>query len=128
MQKMAYPVIIPDDALKSDPTLTIVSDIVSITIMKTFNLLKDNMHYILFGLLLNPVLFLHMFNCLLTYTRESRKMPNMISSYIEPHIDINNNPSHATIFILFIVFAQWQAIQRCLSGPTGSRAVLEDNS
>jgi hypothetical protein len=83
-------------------------------VKKAVELVKNNTHYLFPAIILNPILFLHALNAILTASLPDLNIPYTTRTWFQPHLDINNSNTVATIYTFFIIVVQGFACQYCI--------------
>jgi hypothetical protein len=74
--------------------------------------ISDYFNLLLPCIFLNPVLFLHSLNALLTYLLPCLEGYDCTRTYVQPHLDLHEDEHLCWLYTAFILFAQLIAFRR----------------
>jgi hypothetical protein len=74
--------------------------------------ISDCFNFLIPSIVLNPVLFLHSLNALLTYLLPYLEGYDPESSHVQPHLDLHKDEHLCCVYSTFIVLAQLIAFRR----------------
>ena len=74
--------------------------------------ISDCFHFLIASIILNPVLFLHSLNALLTCTLPCLEGYDWSNTYVQPHLDLHKDERLCWVYSAFIVFVQLIAFRR----------------